>query len=99
MKKTDPFKIRKSKKRTTATPRPSAKKSKDDLARAVLLIRRIQEIKDMYKELDHITEKLLKQGFTEGFFEGLHIVMNDKFSTKNTVWKSTPQRRYELEIA
>ena len=96
MKKIDPFKVRKSKGAVKKVP---AKDQKKRLAHAMKLILKIEDIKDCYKELDEITQALLESGFTEGFVEGQHIVMKDLFAVKNTVWKSTPQRRFQLEIA
>lgn len=98
--KNDPFKVRKNRgKVKKSKSKPTAKDAKRSLARAVMLIEKIEDIKESYKELDLLTEELLEQGFTEGFLEGKHIVMKDMFSVKNTIWKSTPQRRFQLEIA
>lgn len=97
MKKSDPFKVRKSRK--DGKKPKTAKDLKKDLSRAVQLMYKIQAIKDCYKELDVITQDLLEHGFVEGFIEDKHVVMKDLFSVKNTVWKSTPSRRFELEIA
>ncbi len=96
----DPFKVRKNRGKTKPSkPKPSAKDQKKRLAEALKLIVKIEGIKECYRELDSITQDLLDNGFTEGFIDGQHIVMKDLFSSKNTVWKSTPQRRFQLEIA
>lgn len=98
MKKTkkEPFKI----KRRSMPRKPAMSRGrKIALERAVFLMERIEDIKMCYKELDQLTDELLRDGFTEGFIADKHIVMKDKFAIKNTVWKSTPQRRFELELA
>lgn len=59
-------------------------------------------LRDRYKRLDEITEDLL---FACEEIEGLDdymkrngVALVDKFAERNTTWKSTPQRRWELQI-
>lgn len=74
-------------------------KVNDLLERALMILNKVEAMKDFYKELDEVLEMLIEAQFTEGKIKGRRIVLKDTFASKNLKWKSTPTRRYELELA
>lgn len=63
--------------------------------RAKELIIILTRAKALYAELDEITEFLVKTGAR---VEDYGITMVDNFEEKNTAWKSTAMRRFELKL-
>lgn len=74
-------------------------KTNDLLERALMILKKVEAMKDFYKELDEVLEMLIEAEFTEGKIKGQRIVLKDTFASRNLKWKSTPTRRYELELA
>jgi hypothetical protein len=67
--------------------------------RGLELIRHIAAVKDLYKELDEITEALVGTGETEfESTEGIILTLVDNFADKNKQWKSVPFKRFTLEL-
>lgn len=79
--------------RRVSSKRSTSNKISAMRKRARELIDQIEAIKPLYKELDELTDKLFAAGFVAG--EGLAIV--DNFAEKNTVWKASAIRRFELK--
>lgn len=99
-KKIDPFKVRKSRKESTSKAKVKMPKvSELTLARdALKLMIAIDELKLFYQQLDEITQQLVDQNFESITIGKYRVVLKDNFAVKNLAWKSTPMRRYQLEI-
>jgi hypothetical protein len=96
----DPFKIRSSRKNRTKVVQAKTKKPviQTDYIGLILkarkLLKQLEAVKPLYKELDAITEVLQSLGFSDAH----GIAMVDNFAAKNVVWKSSAMRRFELKI-
>jgi hypothetical protein len=71
----------------------SSKRINSLIKRATELVEQIEAVKPMYKELDELTDRLFSLGFVSG--NGLSLV--DNFESKNTAWKASAFRRFELK--
>jgi hypothetical protein len=76
----------------------SNKKQIEMLAkRAAEVLAKLDEMKPLYNEIDKITEQLVAAG-VENIAVGvatLHVV--DNFAAKNTVFKTTSVKRFEIK--
>lgn len=79
-------------------PPKTQEETKELVRQALRVMTRIEDLKAAYKQLDELTDQLVERGFTEMTLGRRRVVLKDNFATKNTVWRSTPHRRYELEL-
>lgn len=71
------------------------KKQIEQLAkRAAQVLAQLDEMKPLYNELDKLTEQLVKLNGVGCIGD---LVLIDNFSAKNTVFKTTSVKRYELK--
>lgn len=71
------------------------KKQIEQLAkRAAEVLAQLDEMKPLYNELDKLTDELVKLNGVGGIGD---LVLIDNFLTKNTVFKTTSVKRYELK--
>lgn len=69
------------------------------LDRAVEIQAILNQVKPLYNELDEIIAELVRVGFKrEAFFSGYELILVDNFEKKNTVFKATGIRRFDLKI-
>lgn len=68
------------------------------MKKAVSLQQKIDACRAHYAKLDVMIETLLDYNFTSAKIDGRTVRLVDRFAKKNTVWKSTAQRRFELEV-
>ncbi len=61
--------------------------------RAEQLLERIEENKELYKELDQLTEELIKRGFASD----ARLVLVDNFESKNVIFRPAAVRRFEIK--
>lgn len=66
--------------------------------RAIRLHRQIEELKDTYKKMDAVTEKLVEMGFKTAVEGRYEVMLVDNFAEKNTSFKAVGIRRFELKI-
>lgn len=76
----------------------SKKQLKQLAERAVTVDRKIKRLKGAYKELDEIINELLKARVKEVKAPGVKLLLVDQFAEKNTAFKATFMRRYELSV-
>lgn len=65
--------------------------------RAARVLAQLEDMKPLYNEMDKITEEFLKSGLDQVCVEGFTIQLVDNFHSKNTVFKTTSVKRYELK--
>lgn len=94
-KRIDPFRVKRKK---TAKKPVRVNSKKKLLEKAVEILLKIEDMKSSYKELDEILDMLIKREFSEGVVGKRRVILKDRFAVKNTAWKSTPMRRFELEL-
>ncbi len=68
------------------------------LDRAIALQAKLSEVKELYKEMDEVTELLLKADFKTSVHNGQTIFMVDNYKDKNCVFRAHGIRRFELKI-
>lgn len=97
MKKSDPFKVRKSRGPVTnysQVSKPQGRKALLALVNEALEIQaRIENMKPLYGRLDELTSVLANADLT-----GTGVVVVDLFAKKSSNWKSVCFRRYELSV-
>jgi hypothetical protein len=55
----------------------------------------LARVKPLYQELDELTELFID---AKANLSKYGLAIQDNFETKNTAWKSTPMRRFELVV-
>lgn len=65
--------------------------------RAAEVLAQLESMKPLYNELDKLTQDLMESGATGTDLGKLKLVLVDNFETKNTVFKTTSIKRYELK--
>lgn len=68
------------------------------LKRAFKIQTQLEKVKPLYVEMDKITEELVNNNITEGMIGRYRLFISDNFSKKNTAWKSSAFRRYQVNI-
>lgn len=68
------------------------------VARAIEINKELEKIKPLYAELDLITIQLMKLNFTNAFHNGKSVLLVDNFKEKNTCFRTTSVKRFELKI-
>ncbi len=58
----------------------------------------IDSVKDLYKEMDAIIDKLISSGFETLSYKGRVISLIDNFKNKNTCFRVAGIKRFELKI-
>lgn len=66
--------------------------------RAIEIHDKLHEVKALYKEQDEILQKMIEAGFTSVVVDGKLVALVDNFAEKNTVFKATGFRRFELLV-
>lgn len=59
---------------------------------------KLEAVKPLYSQIDQITEELVNNNITEGTVGKYRVFISDNFRQKNTAWKSSAFRRYEVKI-
>lgn len=68
------------------------------IQRAVEIQAILDQVKPLYKELDEIVVALANRGFRAGKHNGAVVVLVDNFDGKNTCFRATGVKRFELSI-
>lgn len=68
------------------------------LKRAVKIQTQLEAVKPLYVEMDRITEELVNLNITEGMVGRYRLYISDNFREKNTSWKSSAFRRYQVNV-
>lgn len=98
----DPFKKIKKSRKSFSKPRVVKAAPSEELilaTEALDLIHMTSDLKLIYQRLDAITQELIDLGFESIIVGKYRLVLKDNFATKNLAWKSTPMRRFQLELA
>ena len=73
-------------------------KHKKLITRAIAIQKKIDAIKDLYNELDDITEQLQKVKFKSYTDAKNNVYLVDNFANQNHAFRTTSIRRFELRI-
>lgn len=65
--------------------------------RAAEIVRILDNCKPLYKELDEITTYLVESEVVEFKIDGRRYLIVDNFAAKNTQFKASFMRRYEVK--
>lgn len=68
------------------------------IARAIEINKQLEVVKSLYGELDLITTELVKNEFVSAVHNGTCVLLVDNFKTKNTCFRTTSVKRFELKI-
>lgn len=68
-------------------------------ARAAEILAQLEKVKPLYSELDEITIFLQSTGTANFEVDGVHFTIIDNFINKNSVFKATAIRRFEIKKA
>lgn len=82
-------------------PRMSALNTatKREVKKALSLLEQLEELRELYKELDDITTILQKLHFTGVKVKpGIDFILKDNFAQSNIVFRSAGVKRYKLFI-
>lgn len=58
----------------------------------------LEAVKPLYVEMDRITEALVNSNIVEGVVGKYRLFITDNFRQKNTAWKSSAFRRYQVNV-
>ena len=72
--------------------------AKKIIRRAIELTKQVEDLKSIYRELDEIIGVMIEHKIKAGVDEGNVIRLVDNFTQKNTTFKSTAFRRYDLKL-
>jgi hypothetical protein len=73
------------------------KKVQEIAKRASEVLDKLEAMKALYAEADKLTEELLQLGVTKVEVDGSILVIVDNFASKNTYFKTTSIKRFELK--
>jgi hypothetical protein len=65
--------------------------------RASEVLDKLEAMKALYAEADKLTEELLQLGVTKVEVDGSTLMIVDNFASKNTYFKTTSIKRFELK--
>ena len=69
------------------------------LLRKLLAIQEeLANIKTLYREQDAIIDQLIEIGFKHGKVDNYIVTLKDNYADKNTAFKATAFRRYEISV-
>lgn len=68
------------------------------LNRAIIVQSQIDSVKELYSEMEEITKQLISRNFKSVLHEGKAVVLIDNFKDKNTCFRTTSVKRFELKI-
>jgi hypothetical protein len=68
------------------------------IRKALRLQVKLEAVRPLYTQMDQVTEALVNNNITEGTVGRYRIFITDNFRQKNTAWKSSAFRRYEVKI-
>lgn len=70
---------------------------KNSLKRALQILNALECVGPLYKELDSITDNLVKSRVRKFAVGRIELVIIDNFKKKNTVFRATALRRFEIQ--
>lgn len=72
--------------------------TKKKALRAMEILKQLEKVKPLYAELDEIAQDMAKTKIPCIAIGRKHLFLKDNFAERNTAWKSTAIRRFELEV-
>lgn len=68
------------------------------IKKAIKIQLQLESVKPLYVEMDRITEQLVNANMMESTIGKYRIYIADNFREKNTAWKSSAFRRYQIKL-